>query len=57
MVEKWNSISDIDSPKNDTVFNNLVKAYSIYVTSVTATTSVSIFGSILDWNMMQRNDI
>lgn len=29
MVEKWNSINDIDSPKNDTVFNNLVKAYSI----------------------------
>lgn len=29
MVEKWNSISDIDSPKNDTVFNNLIKAYSI----------------------------
>ena len=44
MVEKWNSISDIDSPKNDTVFNNLVKAYSIINRATYNKIMVSISG-------------
>lgn len=44
MVEKWNSMSDIDSPKNDTVFNNLVKAYSIINRATYNKIMVSISG-------------